>query len=67
MKLCTVCTQKLKKYLAIWCNLVTIMYVNVIHIKYRYKKIFAMLRKDMLADIVPVDIPINLMCCVAWR
>ncbi len=26
-----------------------------------------MLRKDMLADIVPVDIPINLMCCVAWR
>jgi hypothetical protein len=21
----------------------------------------------MLADLVPVDIPINLMCCVAWR
>jgi hypothetical protein len=41
--------------------------MSYIYIKYRYKKIFPMLRKDMLADIVPVDIPINLMCCVAWR
>lgn len=24
-------------------------------------------RRRMLADLVPVDIPINLMCCVAWR